>query len=338
MLVRYANDMKVNGAYLPQNMNIDDIQKQCLDLGIKYDNNAIYKVADKGFISGQTELTFYHLLLVPDLCCHAYLIQGTKDPKLDKDDRVAHFSYKNSLAIRRILNKKRANAIKDIIVQGRNLNPNDPAYKKYFEDYYMTDQKILDKFMRVRNLTSMVSLIKDEMQAVETMRIDMRKRLRNIDSLGGSFDISDMLYRKFCNQPVQVFITSANDSIRTLREVIKTRNKLDSRDFERINSDMQRMFQKVLKDTPLDSNEYSSSYLSPIGATYNEDTLTYTFTVIWASLYTQIVTSMAELNAVVDKINDGSYSMDEFSKYIMSGSDLHNMTKYFDVVKGRRRD
>lgn len=334
-LVRYINDMKVNVAYLPQNMNINDMQKQCLDLGIKYDNDTIYKVAAKGFVHDQSELTFYHLLLVPDLCCHAYLIQGTKDPKLDKDDPVAHFSYKNSLAIRSALNKKRANAIKDIIVQGRNLNPNDPAYKKYFENYYMTDQRILDKFMRVRNLTSMISLITDEIQAVETMRIDMRKRLRNINATSGSFDISDMLYKKFCDQPVQVFTTSARDSIDTLREVIKKRNELDSRDFERIDSDMQRMFQKVLKDTPLDCNEYSSQYLSPIGATYNEDTTVYTFTVIWASLYTQIVTSMAELNAVVDKINDGSYSLDEFSKYIMYS--LHDMTKYLDVVNNRRR-
>ena len=328
-MVRNANGCDMNG-YTIDTDERNNQRQRCLNLGIKYDNNTIGSTAVKGYVNSKIDLTYFHLLFIPDLCCHAYLIQGSKNSN-DKNS-VAHFSYNNSRNIREKLIANRARAIKGIIVQGRNLNPKDPAYKRYFEDYYLTDQKILDKFMQVKDLTSLISLIQDEKNAVTEMRRDIRGKLHLLDVKNEIFDIVDMLYKKFCDMPVQLFTVTADDSISSLRKIIERRNTLTPENFVEIRRDLEISYKYLVKDTPLDQTT-GQRMISVLGEINDDDSAINVFTVFWASLYTSIAASAAEISSLVYKINNGTYGPDDLLKYALDNGMIKDVASYSDYKK-----
>ena len=118
-------------------------------MGIKYSKSDVAPKLSKPIRSMQ-DFTWAHLYLVPDLCAKSYIIVGHNNMTSPRGSNKAEdFNFENSNTYRENLMKERKNAIKDTLVQGRNLNPNDPAYRKYFDDFFMTDAKYIEKFANV---------------------------------------------------------------------------------------------------------------------------------------------------------------------------------------------
>ena len=297
------------------NNSYDEARLYCKELGIKYDNKNIAKTAAKSTSAyGITirDVTYYHLLMIPDLCCHAYLIQGTKDPRLSTDDTVAHFSYNNSKAIRTKLQESRANAIKDIIVQGRQLNQRDPAYKKYFEQYYLTDEKILEKFMTVRNCSSLAILIEDEIECVRKLRSEIRRDiLNNFKPSDKDIDTIDLLYNRFNKMSISPFIDSAKKSLRAVKLVCKSKNQ-DAIKY------LLTTLQNAYKDICLNKDKMVTAYNNneigiPGISKYFDKSQTdigieeiNNFTIVWVACYTSIIQDCASLRVMLDKFKSGN--------------------------------
>ena len=295
------------------NNSYDEARLYCKELGIKYDNKNIAQTAAKSASAyGITirDITYYHLLMIPDLCCHAYLIQGTKDPRLSTDDTVAHFSYNNSKAIRTKLQESRANAIKDIIVQGRQLNQRDPAYKKYFEQYYLTDEKILEKFMRVRNCSSLARLIEDEIECVRKLRSEIRRDILNdFKPSDKAIDTIDLLYNRFNKMSISPFIDSAMKSLIAVKLLCKSKNQDAIKYFLTT-------LQDAYKNICLDKNKVVTAYnnygISGISRYFDKSQTDIgideinKFTIVWVACYTNIIQDCASLRVMLDKFKSGN--------------------------------
>ena len=312
------------------NNNVDEVKQYCDEIGVKYDNKNIINIAQKNKPVGFTkDLTYYHLLLIPDLCAHAYLIQGTKDPHIPEDYSDANFSYNNSKRQREKVQQSRAEMIKNVIVQGRNLNKKDPAYQKYFDEFYLTDEKILEKFTNVVTLRDLRSLIKDEISSVTKMVSITRRNIINFGIKDELIETFDLLTAKFNSMNVKGFIKTATATIDIINYALTHLRKDYNDAFLAIIELLMRGF------TVLDKNNFTSNIfynnndiklrarLAQVktnitnGNVLSPELYISDCSLAWVVYYTRIVETLSTINSYIDNLKSGKITSDDILKILM---------------------
>ena len=199
---------------------IDD----CKRMGIKYSKSDVAPKLSKPIRSMQ-DFTWAHLYLVPDLCAKSYIIVGYNNMTSPRGSNKAEdFNFENSNTYRENLMKERKNAIKDTLVQGRNLNPNDPAYRKYFDDFFMTDAKYIEKFANVRSIFEIRGYINSLITAVNEHASKVRKALIEAHNNGIIDDeLFDGLYGHFTQSYIKQFRSDASDCLAAVDKIIASK-------------------------------------------------------------------------------------------------------------------
>lgn len=193
---------------------------ECKRLGIKYSKSDVAPKLSRPIIT-MRDFTWAHLYLVPDLCAKSYIIVGHNNMKSPLGSNKAEdFNYENSNIYRQNLMKERKTAILNTIVQGRNLNPKDPAYRRYFDNYFVTDAKLIENFANVRTIFEIRGYVNSLITAVNDHASKVRKSLIEAHTSGLiDDDIFDGLYALFTQSYIKRF---KNDAAQFLEGVDKT--------------------------------------------------------------------------------------------------------------------
>jgi hypothetical protein len=274
---------------------------KCIELGIKYDNQNISKIARQGSIS-QSGLTYTHLLFIPDLCSKAYLIQGTKDPRSSSsDNKVAHFSYNNSRNERKNIQQGRAKAITDVIVQGRNLNPNDPAYQKYYEDFFLTDEKLIKKYILVRNIFDFRTIINEMINAIGINAKKVRTAILNLqDNPDVDDETFDGLYKAYASVYLRRFKEEANTLLAAVEDIISNKKYKESG----IEGTIKQISDALELAYGDDDPTYSYGKRGRFSELYSSSG-NYKNMVKWVKTYAETIATFAKIMAAIDNIRKG---------------------------------
>ena len=194
---------------------------ECKRMGIKYSKSDVAPKLSKP-IRSMNDFTWAHLYLVPDLCAKSYIIVGHNNMTSPRgSNKVEDFNYENSKTYRENLIRDRKNAIKDTLIQGRNLNPKDPAYRRYFDDYFMTDAKYIERFANVRSIFEIRAYINSLIDAVNSHASKARKAMVEAHTSGLIDDeLFDGLYGRFTQSYIKRFRTEAADCLSAIDKII----------------------------------------------------------------------------------------------------------------------
>ena len=251
---------------------------ECMALGIKYSKKDVAPKLSKR-ISSMYDFTWAHLYLVPDLCAKSYIIVGHNNLTNPRGSNKAEdFNYENSSTYRKRLMNDRKNAIYNTLVQGRNLNPKDPAYIRYFEKYFMTDAKLIKEFANVRTIFEIRGYVNSLITAVNEHAVKTRKALIEAHTSGAIDDeIFDGLYGHFTQSYLKRFKKEASSILADIDRVISY---------------------KLYKD-------YAESYQNDMNALYRNLSAYTNIPNNWMKTYTLVITDLAEIMSGVYRATHG---------------------------------
>ena len=207
------------------NQGYQDKIDECKRLGIKYSKSDVVPKLLKP-IRSMRDFTWAHLYLVPDLCAKSYIIVGNNNLTHPYgSNKPEDFNYQNSNTYRETLTRKRQEAIKDTLVQGKNLNPKDPFYQRYFIKYFMTDSKLITKFANVKSIFDIRGSIKALVDSVNDHASKVRKALFEAHNSGAiDDDIFDGLYAQFTQSYTRHFRQDAADCLAPIDKIVADRS------------------------------------------------------------------------------------------------------------------
>ena len=162
----------------------------------------------------------------------------------------------------------RKNAIYNTLVQGRNLNPKDPAYIRYFNNYFMTDAKLIKEFANVRTIFEIRGYVNSLITAVNEHAVKTRKALIEAHANGAiDDDIFDGLYGHFTQCYIQKFKKEAAKCLAHIDRVIANKEYKDVAD----------------------------SYKSDMNSLYRNPSAYTDIPSLWMNTYTDVITGLAEI-------------------------------------------
>lgn len=260
------------------NQGYSDAIDDCKRMGIKYSKADVAPKLTKR-VRDMHDFVWAHLYLVPDLCAKSYIIVGHNN-MLDRRGTNApeDFNYDNSSTYRANLQESRRKAIAGILVQGRNLNPNDPAYRRYFEQAFMTDAKYIERFANVKSVFEVRSYVSALIEAVNAHATKTRKALLEAHSNGViDDDIFDCLYNKFTQSYLKTFRKNASDCMAVIDKIVADK-KFDS-EAASVKGDMENVYRRQDAWTNLPTK--------------------------WMSTYTAVISSLSEIMAGIWNTSKG---------------------------------
>ena len=251
---------------------------ECMALGIKYSKKDVAPKLSKR-ISSMYDFTWAHLYLVPDLCAKSYIIVGHNNLTNPRGSNKAEdFNYENSSTYRKRLMNDRKYAIYNTLVQGRNLNPKDPAYRRYFEDYFMTDAKLIKEFANVRSIFEIRGYVNSLITAVNEHAVKTRKALLEAHTNGAiDDDIFDGLYGHFTQCYIKRFKKDAAACLADIDKVIANKEYKDA----------------------------AGSYQSDMNSLYRNPSAYTSIPKQWMNTYTAVITGLAEIMSGVYRATHG---------------------------------
>jgi hypothetical protein len=253
---------------------IDD----CKRMGIKFSKSDVAPKLSKT-IRSMHDFTWAHLYLVPDLCAKSYIIVGHNNMTSPRGSNKAEdFNYENSNTYRENLMRDRKNAIKDTLVQGRNLNPNDPAYRRYFDGYFMTDAKFIERFANVRSIFEIRGYINSLITAVNDHAAKARRALIEAHTSGAiDDDIFDGLYGRFTQSYIKQFKREAADCLAAVDKVVADKKY----------------------------TEYAKSYKDDMQNLYRDPDAWASMPRKWMKAYTNAISALAEIMSGIYRATHG---------------------------------
>jgi predicted metal-dependent peptidase len=260
------------------NQGYNDSQDECKRMGIKYSKSDVAPKLPKP-IRSMHDFVWAHLYLVPDLCARSYIIVGHNNIVDRRGSNAPEdFNFDNSSTYRENLQRSRKEAIAGIIVQGRNLNPNDPAYRKYFEQAFMTDAKYIERFSNVKSVFEVRSYVTALVDAVNAHASKTRKALLEAHTNGIlDEDLFDCLYNKFTQSYIKTFRQKAADCLSVIDKIVA--EKKFEKEAASIKRDMENVYNRADSWTNLPTK--------------------------WMSVYTDVISSLSEIMAGIWNASKG---------------------------------